>query len=181
MALPTSRPAWPRRWGWPQPPGSPGARSRTSPATPTTPSTTPGWPRPGSRPPPRPPTGGPSTWCSPPGPRTTCTAVPTWPTPSPVSRPQEAGADVLYAPGLTDLDDIRRVVSSLDRPVNVLARPGVPAVAELAAVGVARISVGGGFAFAALGAVLEAAAELRDAGTYTYWERAATGAKGAAS
>ena len=37
---------------------------------------------------------------------------------------QEAGADVLYAPGLTDLDDIRRVVSSLDRPVNVLARPG---------------------------------------------------------
>jgi 2-methylisocitrate lyase-like PEP mutase family enzyme len=88
---------------------------------------------------------------------------------------------VLYAPGLTDLDDIRRVVSSLDRPVNVLARPGVPAVAELAEVGVARISVGGGFAFAALGAVLEAAAELRDAGTYTYWERAATGAKGAAS
>jgi len=94
---------------------------------------------------------------------------------------QEAGADVLYAPGLTDLEDIRRVVSSLDRPVNVLARPGVPAVAELASVGVARISVGGGFAFAALGALLEAAAELRDAGTYTYWERAATGAKGAAS
>ena len=94
---------------------------------------------------------------------------------------QEAGADVLYAPGLTDLDDIRRVVSSLDRPINVLARPGVPAVAELAAVGVARISVGGGFAFAALGAVLGAAAELRDAGTYTYWERAAVGAKGAAS
>jgi 2-methylisocitrate lyase-like PEP mutase family enzyme len=94
---------------------------------------------------------------------------------------QEAGADVLYAPGLTDLDDIRRVVSSLDRPVNVLARPGVPAVAELAAVGVARISVGGGFAFAALGAVLEAAGELRDAGTYSYWERAAIGAKGAAA
>ena len=94
---------------------------------------------------------------------------------------QEAGADVLYAPGLTSLDDIRQVVSSLDRPVNVLARPGAPPVAELAAVGVARISVGGGFAFAALGAVLEAAAELRDAGTYTYWERAAVGAKGAAS
>ena len=94
---------------------------------------------------------------------------------------QEAGADVLYAPGLTDLDDIRRVVSSLDRPVNVLARPGVPAVAELAAVGVARISVGGGFAFAALGAVLEAAGELRDAGTYGYWERAAVGVKGAAA
>jgi 2-methylisocitrate lyase-like PEP mutase family enzyme len=57
----------------------------------------------------------------------------------------------------------------------------VPTVAELAAVGVARISVGGGFAFAALGAVLEAAGELRDAGTYSYWERAAIGAKGAAA
>ena len=94
---------------------------------------------------------------------------------------QEAGADVLYAPGLTRLDDIRRLVTSLDRPVNVLARPGVPAVAELAAAGVARVSVGGGFAFAALGALVEAAGELRDAGTYTYWERAVTGAKSAAS
>ena len=56
---------------------------------------------------------------------------------------QAAGADVLYAPGLTRLDDVRRVVSSLDRPVNVLARPGVPPVPELAAAGVARVSVGG--------------------------------------
>jgi 2-methylisocitrate lyase-like PEP mutase family enzyme len=94
---------------------------------------------------------------------------------------QEAGADVLYAPGLTGLDDIRQVVSSLDRPVNVLARPGVPAVPELAAAGVARVSVGGGFAFAALGALVEAAAELRDAGTYTFWKQAAAGASGAAS
>jgi 2-methylisocitrate lyase-like PEP mutase family enzyme len=94
---------------------------------------------------------------------------------------QAAGADVLYAPGLTRLDDIRRVVSSLDRPVNVLARPGVPPVPELAAAGVARVSVGGGFAFAALGAVVEAAAELRDGGTYGYWERAALGARAAAS
>jgi 2-methylisocitrate lyase-like PEP mutase family enzyme len=94
---------------------------------------------------------------------------------------QAAGADVLYAPGLTRLDDIRRVVSSLDRPVNVLARPGVPPVSELAAAGVARVSVGGGFAFAALGAVVEAAAELRDAGTYGFWERAVIGAKAAAS
>src|SRR3954453_23979102 len=45
---------------------------------------------------------------------------------------QEAGADVLYAPGLGRLDDIRAVGPSLDRPVNVLARPGVPSVAELA-------------------------------------------------
>jgi 2-methylisocitrate lyase-like PEP mutase family enzyme len=94
---------------------------------------------------------------------------------------QAAGADVLYAPGLTRLDDVRRVVSSLDRPVNVLARPGVPPVPELAAAGVARVSVGGGFAFAALGAVVEAAAELRDAGTYGFWERAVLGARAAAS
>jgi 2-methylisocitrate lyase-like PEP mutase family enzyme len=94
---------------------------------------------------------------------------------------QEAGADVLYAPGLTSLDDIRRLVASVDRPVNVLARPGVPAVAELAAVGVSRVSVGGGFAFAALGAVVEAARELLEAGTYTFWEQAGIGAKGAAS
>ncbi len=57
---------------------------------------------------------------------------------------QAAGADVLYAPGLTDLDDIRQVVASLDRPVNVLALPGAPPVAELAAAGVGRISVGSG-------------------------------------
>ena len=52
---------------------------------------------------------------------------------------------------------------------------------ELAAAGVARVSVGGGFAFAALGALVEAAAELRDAGTYTFWRQAAAGARGAAS
>jgi 2-methylisocitrate lyase-like PEP mutase family enzyme len=82
---------------------------------------------------------------------------------------QEAGADVLYAPGLTRLDDIRRLVASVDRPVNVLARPGVPPVAELAEVGVRQVSVGGGFAFAALGAVVEAARELREDGTYGFW------------
>src|SRR5205085_3670368 len=53
----------------------------------------------------------------------------------------EAGADVLYAPGLTELADIRQVVTSVDRPVNVLALPGCPPVAELAAAGVSRISV----------------------------------------
>jgi 2-methylisocitrate lyase-like PEP mutase family enzyme len=63
---------------------------------------------------------------------------------------QEAGADVLYAPGLSSLEEIRELVASVGRPVNVLARPGVPAVSELAAVGVRRISIGGGFAFAAL-------------------------------
>jgi len=85
---------------------------------------------------------------------------------------QAAGADVLYAPGLTGLEDIRHVVDSVDRPVNVLALPGGPAVPELAAVGVRRVSVGGAFAFAALGALVEAARELRDEGTYGFWELA---------
>ena len=88
---------------------------------------------------------------------------------------QEAGADVLYAPGLTDVADIRSVVGSVDRPVNVLAVAGAPDVATLAEVGVARISIGGGFAWVALGAMARAAAELRDAGTYGFAELAAEG------
>lgn len=92
---------------------------------------------------------------------------------------QEAGADVLYAPGVITLDDVRQVVESVDRPVNVLALPGGPTVAELAEVGVARISVGGAFAFAALGAVVEASRELQEQGTYGFWERAAVGASNA--
>jgi 2-methylisocitrate lyase-like PEP mutase family enzyme len=92
---------------------------------------------------------------------------------------EAAGADVLYAPGLTDLQDIRRVVEAVGLPVNVLARPGGPSVGELASVGVKRVSVGGAFAFAALGAVVEAANELREAGTYGFLERAALGGKAA--
>jgi 2-methylisocitrate lyase-like PEP mutase family enzyme len=90
---------------------------------------------------------------------------------------QEAGADVLYAPGLTSLEDIRQVVSAVDRPVNVLAFPGVPPVSELAEAGVARVSVGGAFAFAAAGALVSAATELRDTGTYGYLPGAAAGRK----
>ena len=70
----------------------------------------------------------------------------------------------------------RAVIGAVDRPLNVLALPGMPSVSELAAVGVARISVGGGFAFAALGALVEAACELRDDGSYAFWERAGAGA-----
>jgi 2-methylisocitrate lyase-like PEP mutase family enzyme len=88
-----------------------------------------------------------------------------------LQRYQEAGADVLYAPGLSTLDDVRRLLGSVDRPVNVLARPGGPSVGELAEAGVARVSVGGAFAFAALGAVVEAARELQDHGTYGFWDR----------
>jgi 2-methylisocitrate lyase-like PEP mutase family enzyme len=87
----------------------------------------------------------------------------------------EAGADVLFAPGLTRIEDIRRVVADVGRPVNVLTFPGVPPVAELGAVGVARISVGGAFAFAAIAAVAEAARELREDGTYGFLPRARAG------
>lgn len=90
---------------------------------------------------------------------------------------QEAGADVLFAPGVVELADVRTLVSSVDRPVNVLATPGCPAVAELAEAGVARISVGGAFAYVALGALIEAADELRTSGTYGYWERVAAARK----
>jgi 2-methylisocitrate lyase-like PEP mutase family enzyme len=87
----------------------------------------------------------------------------------------EAGADVLYAPGLTRIEDIRRVVAEVGRPVNVLALLDAPPVSELAAAGVARISVGGGFAFAAIDAVAEAARELLEDGTYGYFARARAG------
>ena len=90
---------------------------------------------------------------------------------------QEAGADVLYAPRLIRIEDIRTVVSSVDRPVNVLALPGVPGVKELADAGVARISVGSGFANVAWGALLRAAEELRGSGTYGWTEIAVEGSK----
>jgi 2-methylisocitrate lyase-like PEP mutase family enzyme len=81
---------------------------------------------------------------------------------------QEAGADVLFAPGLLALEDVRTVVEAVDRPVNVLALPSSPSVADLADVGVRRISVGGSFAFAALGALATAGRELLEQGTYGY-------------
>lgn len=87
----------------------------------------------------------------------------------------QAGADVVYAPGLQRIEDIRAVVGAVAVPVNALARPGVPPVAELAAAGVARVSVGGAFAFAALGTLVEAARELREQGTYGFWEPATVG------
>jgi len=96
-----------------------------------------------------------------------------------LQRYAEAGADVLYAPGLTRADDIRAVVTGADRPVNVLAVAGAPSVAELADLGVARISVGGAFAFAALGALVEAARELRADGSFGYLRYSALGREAA--
>jgi len=88
---------------------------------------------------------------------------------------QDAGADVLYAPGITELAELRALVSSVERPVNVLAMASTPPVAQLADIGVARVSVGGAFAFAAAGALVAAATELRDSGTYLYAELSADG------
>jgi 2-methylisocitrate lyase-like PEP mutase family enzyme len=88
---------------------------------------------------------------------------------------QEAGADVLYAPGLRDISDISRLIAEVDRPVNVLAVADAPPVRQLAEAGASRISVGGAFAFAALGALVSAATELRDEGTYGYLEETAIG------
>jgi 2-methylisocitrate lyase-like PEP mutase family enzyme len=82
----------------------------------------------------------------------------------------KAGADVLYAPGLTNLDAIRAVCASVSKPINVLMGLTGPtfSVEELAAVGVKRISVGGSFARAALGAFVQAAREVKEKGTFAY-------------
>lgn len=87
---------------------------------------------------------------------------------------QEAGADVLYAPGLTRKQDITDVVRSVDRPVNVLTGlPGVHlSLAELSDIGVKRVSVGSGLSRAAMGAVLRAAREMQEQGTFTFAEQA---------
>ncbi len=84
---------------------------------------------------------------------------------------QKAGADVLYAPGLTRLDDIAAVVRAVDRPVNVLAGPSLT-VADLAALGVRRVSVGSALARAALTGFLAAAREMRGRGTFSYAQSA---------
>jgi len=98
-----------------------------------------------------------------------------------LQRYQEAGADVLYAPALSDPADIRAVVTSVDRPVNILAWPGGPSVPELAELGAGRISVGSAFALVALDALATAARELRELGTLGYLKRAAVGGKVAAA
>jgi 2-methylisocitrate lyase-like PEP mutase family enzyme len=88
---------------------------------------------------------------------------------------QEAGADVLYAPGLKSREEIAAVVRSVDRPVNVvMGLQGVQlSLAELSQIGVKRISVGSALSRAALGAFLRAAREMREHGTFTFAEEAA--------
>ena len=83
---------------------------------------------------------------------------------------QEAGADVLYAPGLSTADEIGAVVRSVDRPVNVvMGLKGVQLnLAELSALGVRRVSVGSALARATLGAFHRAATEMRERGTFDF-------------
>src|SRR5262249_40810965 len=83
---------------------------------------------------------------------------------------QDAGADVLYAPGLRTVEDITTVVRSVDRPVNVImGLQGVQLdLATLSSIGVKRVSVGSALTRAALGAFLRAAREMRDHGTFTF-------------
>lgn len=87
---------------------------------------------------------------------------------------QEAGADVLFAPGLRTREDIAAVVRSVDRPVNVImGLQGVQlTLADLSALGVKRVSVGSALARAALGAFLRAAREMHDRGTFSFAEDA---------
>ena len=88
---------------------------------------------------------------------------------------QEAGADVLYAPGLTSKDDIATLIRSVDRPVNVLmGLKGVKlTVDDVSAIGAKRISVGSGLARCALGAFLRAARDIREHGTFAFADDAA--------
>lgn len=82
----------------------------------------------------------------------------------------KAGADVLYAPGLPNLDAIRTVCSAVDKPVNVVMglRGATYTTEQLKVAGVKRVSVGGSFARAALGAFVRAAREVKNYGTFTY-------------
>ena len=86
---------------------------------------------------------------------------------------ETAGAEVLYAPGITRPEDIRTVCVSVSKPVNVLMGiKGAPLLSlkELGALGVRRVSIGSGFARAAMTAFLDAAREVRDHGTFTFTE-----------
>jgi 2-methylisocitrate lyase-like PEP mutase family enzyme len=90
---------------------------------------------------------------------------------------EQAGADVLYAPGLADLASINTVCSSVSKPVNVLAWKSGFSVQELAAAGARRISLGSGLSRLALGTFLAAAREITERGTFTFLQQAAPSAE----
>ena len=87
---------------------------------------------------------------------------------------QEAGANVLYAPGLTSKDDIAAVISSVDRPINVIAglQNAPLTLADLSALGVKRVSIGSALSRAAFGAAIRAANEMCERGTFTFADQA---------
>jgi 2-methylisocitrate lyase-like PEP mutase family enzyme len=89
---------------------------------------------------------------------------------------QDAGADVLYAPGLATSGDIATVVASVDRPINVvMGLQGVQlSLAELSAIGVRRVSVGSALCRTALGALQRAAREMRESGSFGFAKEAAS-------
>ena len=94
----------------------------------------------------------------------------------------EAGADCLYAPGLRNVSDIRAVVeAAAPKPVNVLVGSDFATVAELSALGVRRISVGGALARAAWTGLLQAAKEIAENGTFTQLGRAVPSTDGPSS
>lgn len=92
---------------------------------------------------------------------------------------EAAGADVLYAPGLPSVDVLKQVLAAVKKPVNVLmGSKALPlTVEQLGAMGARRISVGGALYRAAMGEFLRAAREIKDKGSFTYTDRAATHAE----
>jgi 2-methylisocitrate lyase-like PEP mutase family enzyme len=87
-----------------------------------------------------------------------------------INRYREAGADCLYVPGIRDIETIRRLVESVDGPVNVvMGLSGAPiSLNELRQAGVARISIGGSLARATLGLVRRAATEMLEEGSFGF-------------
>jgi 2-methylisocitrate lyase-like PEP mutase family enzyme len=79
---------------------------------------------------------------------------------------RDAGADCLFVPGVRDAETIGRLVQAVRGPVNILAMPGSPSISEMKALGVARVSLGGGPSRVALGALRRLARNLRDEGTF---------------
>jgi 2-methylisocitrate lyase-like PEP mutase family enzyme len=87
---------------------------------------------------------------------------------------REAGADCLFVPGVLDAETIGALVRAIDGPLNVMAKPGAPAMQEMGRLGVARVSLGPALALAALTAASQAARELLEQGTYQALERSLT-------
>ena len=141
------------------------ARSRTSTPTPASMSSPPRLS--GSAPQSTPRAASASRSRSPLGPRTTSAAIPTSTTRSPACAPtRRPGADVLYAPGLRTTEEIAAVCEAVSKPVNVLARPKL-SLAEIAAAGATRISLGGSLAWVAIAAMAATAIEIRDRGDFS--------------